>query len=579
MKKTNLSSTLTIIVLLFLAGALTVSCAKKYKAETAHVAPSVIYPVEEGQAHLYFWQEKCDKNAVLQNGMAYLDTELVNTQITKGFFYEEEGNVVSFVTPTQILHAGENESFYEKNGEKVELKAAAFFKKGDTVYLSLEWVAAYSDITYKIYQDPARVMIEKGSKDTLRLSALKNTQLRVRPDLQSEILLDLQKGTKVTYCEGEGNGENGFVRVLTLDGILGFVRAKDMTETFFETVTSEYEAPEFTHILMEDKVVLGWHQVTNAKANSGLDGVTANAANLNVIAPTWFRIVGEDGSISSLADKDYVKKAKEKGLAVWGLLDNFDSEVSSYAVLSSVSAREKLIKEITEAAKEYELDGINIDFELLSLSTGPYYIEFLKELSTVCRREKLVLSVDNYVPTPAAAYYDWKSQGEVVDYVVIMAYDEHYAGSEVAGSVASYGYLTDAVDEIVKLVPNRQVIMAVPFYTRLWTEKTVDGTWTLTSSALGMQAAQAELTKNKVTPEWDLQTRQYYAEYQKGSEINRIWLEEEDSLREKLLYIKGADLAGAAVWRLGLETPQIWKLFDFENLVPKQTEETSENQE
>ena len=194
--------------------------------------------------------------------------------------------------------------------------------------------------------------------------------------------------------------------------------------------------------------------------------------------------------------------------------------------------------------------------------SGIHFVQFLRELSVKCRANGLVLSVDNYVPSAHAAYYDWAAQGEVVDYVIIMAYDEHYAGSEVAGSVASYKYLTTAVDNILTMVPKEQVIMAVPFYTRLWTETKENGSMKLTSAALSMVTAQAELSRNKVTPVWDEETRQYYAEYEKDGAVCKMWMEDVQSLQEKILYIRKAELAGIAAWRLGFEAPEVWNLFE-----------------
>lgn len=567
---------LAIVLLLGIAGGIYIALAKKYTPNKERVSVTELYPVADGEAHLMLWQNQYGKNATYRNNMAYLDWDTVRALLNTGFYYDEAEQVVSYVRPTEIVRIYVGDTGYYTNKVRTELTAPAVFAGGETLYFSMELLKDFSDMRYQTFTEPNRVLMQIGSKDVLFLSVKKQTALREQPDLKSRVIREVAAEAKVFYAEGEGNGENGYLRVMTEDGIYGYMRKKDLTETFYETIVGGYTEPEFTHLSQEGTVVLGWHQVTNKTANANLEGLIKNNEQLTVISPTWFRLSTEEGTISSIADEAYVQKAKEHGLSVWGLFDNFEKTVSTYAVLSSTRIREHLIEEMVEQALKYHLDGINVDFENLSLETGPHFIQFLRELSVKCRTEGLVLSVDDYVPTDYAAYYDWRSQGKVVDYVVIMAYDEHYAGSPVAGSVASYGYLTDAVDDILTMVPKEQVIMAVPFYTRLWTETETEEGRKLSSMALGMQVAENELSRNKITPEWDKETRQYYAEYKTAAGLNRIWLEETDSLREKLLYIKNAELAGVAVWRLGLEKPDIWELFDFETLAPLETEDDPE---
>lgn len=565
-KRTGVTVIGALVALVLIAVVLGMALVKKYTPGDERVSVSEIYPVAQGEAHVMFWQEDYEKNALLLEGGVYLDLETVLTYINDDFYYDATEKVLSYITPTEIIRAYVGDAAYYSNKDTITLEDPAVMEKGSAAYVSMEFAALFSDMTYTYFENPARLLIRNGAKDILSLDAKKATAVREEPDIKSRILCDLEEKSTVWYVDAGTTGNDKFVKVMTADGVYGFVRKKDLSDTYYVTYKSEYEEPVYSHILSEEKVVLGWHQVTNAQANAGLDNLVKNNGQLTVVSPTWFRIVDGDGNISSLADEAYVKKAKEYGLAVWGLVDNFDTTVDSFAVLSSTSARERLMNALIAEAIRYDLDGINIDFEMLSLATGPHYIQFLKELSVKCRANGIVLSVDNYVPSAHAAYYDWKSQGEVVDYVVIMAYDEHYAGSENAGSVASYGYLTAAVDNILTMVPKEQVIMAVPFYTRLWMETEENGIKKLTSEALGMITAETELSRNGVTAEWDETTRQYYAEYEKGNATYKIWLEEADSLREKLLYIKGADLAGTAVWRLGFEKPEIWSLFDWDVL-------------
>lgn len=568
MKKTKKYTVICALLLLLIGAAvLGVKFWKRFTPSKVHCPVNEFYPVATGEARLIFGTAEYEQNALYEDNMAYLPMELIKKRVSKDFFYDEYDGAVTFVTPLEINRTYLDEKCFYKNGEKTELSAAAALLRKENVYLSCEFLALFCDFSYRIFEEPSRVIIQTGTENVMCINTKKAAALRTKPDRKADILKDLPENTLLYYVGSAKETDGPYEKVMTEDGIYGYVRGKDLTETHAETQLSTFTPWVYEHLLATKPVVMGWHQVTNTSANNGLSELIKKTENMNVISPTWFRLDSEDGTLSSIADEAYVKRAKEAGLAVWGLFDNFKSDVSTFAVLSKISARERLENEMLQAAEQYDLDGINVDFEQLSLETGPYFIQFLRELSTKCREKKLVLSVDNYVPTPAGAYYDMKNQGKYVDYVVIMAYDEHYAGSEEPGSVASYGYLAQAIEDTKKLVPDNQIIMAVPFYTRLWTISSKG----LSSIALGMQAAATELSRNKAEKEWKPATRQYYAEYKKGDETNLIWLEEKDSLREKLLCIKEAGLAGVAAWRIGLETPDVWELFDFEKLAPLET--------
>lgn len=575
-KRTGVTIIGVFVALLLIATVLGVALVRKYTPNKEYIAPEEVVTVPEGEAYVTFWNEKYEKNALLLNGGIYLDLDTVFTYINEDFYYDEDELVLTYTTPTEIIRAYPTEAVYYSNKVRNELSHDPILTKGGVPYMSLEFAAMFSDMTYTFYEKPARVLIRTGSKEVLSLKTKKETTVRETADIKSPNLCDLKKDSVVWYVDAGTEASTKFVKVMTEDGLFGFVRKKELSETYHENYVSEYTPAVYPHILSEEDVILGWHQVTNKTANAGLEGLIKNNKQLTVVSPTWFRLVKWDeesepeSPILSLADAAYVETAKAYGLEVWGLVDNFDiadaegfdPTENSYAVLSSTKKREALMNALVAEAIRYDLDGLNIDFEMLSLETGPHFIQFLRELSVKCRANGLVLSVDNYVPSAHAAYYDWAAQGEVVDYVVIMAYDEHYAGSEVAGSVASYKYLTTAVDNILTMVPKEQVIMAVPFYTRLWTETKENGSTKLTSAALSMVTAQTELSRNKVTPVWDEETRQYYGEYEKDGAVCKVWMEDVQSLQEKILYIRKADLAGIAAWRLGFEAPEVWSLFE-----------------
>lgn len=345
---------------------------------------------------------------------------------------------------------------------------------------------------------------------------------------------------------------------MTEDGFIGFIAKKDLAgASSVITFEREFEEPEYTSQKRDFKINLAWHQVTSEAANETFDEVVKDMTGVNVISPTWFSISDNAGNISNYAVESYVTKAHAKGLEVWGLVDNFNKNVDTYKVLSNSSSRITLENNLIKQALRFSLEGINIDFETLSEETGPHFIQFLRELSILCRANKLVLSVDNPVPQNDYTYhYDRESQGEVVDYVIIMGYDEHYYGSEKAGSVASLPWVEQGITDTLKEVPAEKVINGIPFYTRLW--KTSAGI--VTSEAIGMDAADEVISKYKVETYWDKNYSQNYGKFEKGNDLYQIWLEDEKSIAAKMELIKNYNLAGVAEWKLGFERASIWKV-------------------
>lgn len=562
-KQAVIGTVLVLILILIVGG---VALVKYLSPGTEVMSLAEYYDVPEGEAMIILDDKVYEKNALLSDGHLYVDFDTVVQRFNKRFYWDEAEQVLIYTTPTQIIKARPQENSREVNGEACESTYPAVMKKGETVYLSLGFVAEYSDIRYSAYPAddsengvPQRVMITSVYGDYLYTDVKKDTQLRTEADRKSAILKEMTAGEKLMLLDGGGSQKNGYLTVMTQDGVRGYVMKKCVSEGYYEKVESSFEAPVYTRAASGEPVLLVWHVVTNSSANANLAGLLADTKGVTVISPTWFSIESNDGAISSLADTDYVKTAHEMGIQVWGLVDNFGENINSYEVLSSTTARERLEKELISVALLCGMDGINIDFESLPVEAGPHFIQFLRELSVGCRRNGLVLSVDNYVPAGYNRYYDYAEQGVIADYVVIMAYDEHYSGSAEAGSVSSISYVENAIRDTKERVPAEKIIIGVPFYTRLWKETVVDGVTILgIERTPGMEDAAAVLAENGVTAEWDEATCQYYAEYDKDEAHYRIWLEEARSIAEKTARIREAEVAGIAAWRLGLETDDIW---------------------
>jgi len=535
----------------------------KYTPSETMRALDNYYDVAPDEAVVLLENEIYAERALLRDGGIYLTLDTVDCLFNDGFYLDEAEQLLSYTLPEELIRVEAGKAYYYSNKETKELPHPAFLNLEGVYYLSLDFTAMVSDLTYAFYENPNRVVIHHQWIDFLYYDTIEaDTPIRFEPDIKSDILRLVPAGEKLYYIGGTGTGSRVFLKVMTMDGIYGYVQKKYLGESYYDALQSVYTEPEYTHITMEEKVKLGWQQVTVAKANDNLEQLAENAKEMNVISPTWYRLTDTEGNISSLADESYIQRAHDLGLQVWALIDNFDQNVSTYDLLVSSASRAVLIDTMMEEASKYGFDGWNIDFETLESKTGPHYIQFIKELSVRCRQEGVVLSVDNYVPASYNEFYDLEAQGKVVDYVIIMAYDEHYSGSETAGSVASLGFLKRAVNGTLKKMPKERIVMAIPFYTRLWTEQETDGVVKLSSEALTMNGAKDVLSRNKVTAQYDEASGQNYAEYKKNGVTYKIWMEDMDSLHERLKVIAGADVAGVAAWRLGFETEQVWPVIE-----------------
>lgn len=529
------------------------------------ILPGDYYVVPEGEVLTIQDDTLARKNVKVCEGYAYLPLALVR-ELNDCFFWDESVQKLIFTTGTEKYVATVGESVYYLNDKKEDAGSAVLIKDAEELYILLDYVENHLNLQYRMYLDPMRIVLNYHWGDYLCADVIADTQLRTGPDKECPILLDLATGTQLQFFNSGGDQQNGYVMVMTEDGIYGYVRTKDISESYYKTVQSDYKEPVYSTEKRANSVSLGWHMTVSEKANEELDKVFAGTEGMNVISPTWFNVKNEEGMLDSRADIAYVERAHELGLEVWGLVANSHPdaskavEIDELALLQDYNNRTNLIHQIVRLAKEYKLDGVNVDFESLDVAVGPYYIQFLRELAVACRNSGLVISVDNYVPAEYNAFYDLEEQGKIVDYVIIMAYDEHYVGSD-AGSVASLGFVADAAKNTLAKVPAERVIMAVPFYTRLWKEtRQKDGSIALTSETIGIAAADALLRENKVSTTWQADAGQFYGEYEQGGTRYRIWVEDEMSMEEKMKVIRSSEFAGVAAWRLGLERRSVWEV-------------------
>ena len=494
------------------------------------------------------------------DGECYMDLETVRSLLNNRFYYGTQDDTLIYCLPEEmyVARAGEKKWKSDVNGVTEE-DYAPVIKDGETVYVALPYLRKFTNFYYGVYEGPNRVVL-RNEWGTEKMATVRgSTNMRTLGGVKAPIIAAVEEGTDVLILDPLDD----WTRIETADGYYGYVENKYLSETREQKMEPVTDVPEYVpqYRSLGKRICIAWNMIYFAESNKEIDGMLVGTKGINVLAPTWFTLESEDGDINVKASKSYVKMAHDKGMQVWGVLDNFQNDdLFVYTqFLNSLEGRQKVIRTLIEEAQNFDLDGINVDIEGLAEPTDVYdFIEFVREICIACRRAGLYISVNNYVPYNYNDHYDLEEQASFADYVIIMGYDEHTVGSQEAGSVASIGYVEYGIQEALKDVPAERLINGIPFYTIGWA--TEGGT--VSGRTLDMAEAKVFMKDHDMKKEWNSTAGQNYAEKESGSKLYQIWLEDKKSISTKLDLMKENGLAGVAVWRLGLETNDVWDVID-----------------
>lgn len=511
----------------------------------------------EDDVPIILQDDRIEEHAKLWDGVCYFDFATVHKYFNDRFYEDKKEGLLLYALPDAVVSTVIGSQTVTTGADESDRDYVIARYEGDMLYVAADFVREYANFSYDLYTEPNHMQVYTEWNERQAATIKKDTQVRYQGGIKSDILTDVSKGDRVIVLEEMET----WTKVKTSDAFIGYVENKRLEEQTTETPTpvTDYVEPEYASNTRDHKINLAWHVVGGASGNASLAEAIAPTKGVNVISPTWFSLSDNAGNFTSFASSDYVAAAHDMGLEVWALVDNFNNgDIDTYEVLAGTSTRNYLIDGLVNAALTYDLDGINIDFENISLDAGEPFVEFIRELSIPCREHGIVLSVDNYVPMGYTDHYNREEQGIVADYVIIMGYDEHYAGSPEAGSVASIDFVEKGIADTVAQVPAEKVINAIPFYTRIWE---LQGTQ-LSSQAVGMELAGQFIADHDITTAWDETACQNYGECQSGDSYYQVWLEDAQSIGVKLNIMQKYGIAGVAEWRLGFETADVWDVIE-----------------
>lgn len=513
---------------------------------------NVLYPYQTG---------------IIRDGGVYIPYPVVEKYLTGRFYYNEAEQCLKFTTPdnVQTVYLGSDPSVCEISSPDLSSPEVSYvnydypvlIREGEDVYLAAEYLTGYCSFSYQVYENPNRIQLSFGELKVKTATLKKDQAIRDKAGKKCDVLTNLKKGDTVYVMEGQFFDE--WALVMTPDCFMGYIEFTDLENEKEDVIASKSTAAALNYpsISRDHKICLGWHQVLSEGGNDTLEERLRGTMGLNVISPTWLFVTGSEGELTDISSTSYVNRAHELGLEVWVLTDDFTKDNTLNALLSNTTTRIALENNLVNAVRNCGADGLNIDYEHINSDNGDNFAQFLRELSILTHKYNIVLSVDNYPPSGGSFQYRRDEQGIVVDYVIVMGYDEHWAGGGEAGSVASISYVENGIaDTIAAGVPANKLINAIPFYTRIWQTEGSD----VTCSTVDMPTSFDWISKHGIETTWDEETCQNYGSLQSGTALFEVWLEDTSSLQVKLTIMEKYNISGVACWKLGLEYADVWPL-------------------
>lgn len=425
---------------------------------------------------------------------------------------------------------------------------------GTGIYLPYEVIKHY------LYAD-----IALDEKYHRALIPLANSQVLLEDEILTDFVKENQIIINIPLKEEEGSP---YISASLLDKIFGInIHYENSTQTVIvdthRDTSMQLNQKREPFAAGQQRINLVWEYVHEKSPDLSKE---RKIEALDVIVPTWFHIVDHEGTVVNNGDKKYVEDAHEKGYKVWGLVSNsFDPDLTS-SILNDLQIRKKVIGQLIAYASLYDLDGINIDFENIHYGDKDQLVKFVEEIKYYAKKQNLVLSMDITVPSTSERWskvYDRKDLGEIVDYMAVMTYDEHWASSPVSGSVASIGWVERGIVNSMELIPQEKILLGLPFYTRQWKEyQGEDGKLKVESKAISMETAKQIVDDKGIDVVWDEETAQYYAQYREEDIVYKIWLEDPRSIARKISLVEKYDLGGTAAWRRGFEDVEVWSVLE-----------------
>ncbi len=505
------------------------------------------------EIQIYYMGELMSQVGYKDKGILYLPYTFIKEYIDTEINWDEKMNYAIITTNENVFHfpLGDTEGL-------LNLEPYSFtyplIKYNDNIYLPIDPLYSFYDIEIEYYNDKAFFIIHDLKQPILQGFIVKDTKLRTQPKFNSSWnnVIGLNENINIM------REVDGWYWIESEKGSIGYINKEYVQLSEIKTSLIEKEIYQPWNPIGEP-IQFIWEYANKYSTidTSKIDDIKG----IQVISPTWFNLQ-DDGLIENIADIAYIDWAHKNGYQIWPLFSNsFDPDLT-HEILSDASLRIKVIKQLLSYTDLYQLDGINLDFENVNVEDKDMLVQFIRELTPLLHEKNRTVSMDvtfNSLSKNWSLFYDRKRLGEVVDYVIVMGYDEYWAASTVAGPVASLPWVEKGIIRILDEVPNDKLILGVPLYTRLWTEEIDDqGKISVSSKTYTMDMVSDWVIKNNVDIQYDMKSQQNYVELKEDLITYKIWIEDDVSMKKRIDLINKYNLAGIAAWRRGFESKDFW---------------------
>lgn len=493
--------------------------------------------------------------------------DTVKKYFDSNIYWDDALKKVTVTTDKKVIRMKSDSLDALINNNPVTLKIPVTIEEGVT-YIPIEFLSEFYGIEINYLQENNVIMVDFANHIKKFAEPIdSHAVVRKEKTIKAPILrkYDIQNEKPEALKLNIYEEYDKWYKVRTSEGIVGYIEKKYVIVKGMSVNKLPQEPPVDNAWKPEQgKINLVWEMMYSKKPDLAK---IPKMEGLDVISPTWFQVSDDKGTLICRADAKYVEWAHKNGYKVWALLSNdFQNPEATKKLLNNTDARDNVIRQLLAFAALYKFDGINIDFENVNKDDRDALTQFVREATPFMKEQGLIVSIDVGVPDGSDNYslcYDRKALGEVVDYVMVMTYDQHWSTSPKAGSVAQVSWVEKNLQKTLEVVPKEKLLLGLPFYTRLWKEESSqDGKTKVSSQAMTMEAAKKAIKDNNGTTKWDEESGQFYGEYKKDNATYKVWLEDDNSINMKSALAQKYNLAGVASWSRTYETAEVWNVLN-----------------
>ena len=490
---------------------------------------------------------------VKENEIIYMSMDDIENYFDKYIYIEEEINEIVTTYDKQIASIGFETNKLTLNGSTKKVQAHAI-EKDEVIYLPISEMQEVYNVEMAV--SDKNITLDSLDRKQVKAYTKSNLSVKWKADFFSKTVDKVKKGDVLIAIE---DVDKGWTRVRTQSGEVGYVKTSKLTN--YTTVRDDFVEEK----QIEGKVNMFWDYYSKYVKCPDRTGQVIEG--VNVVSPSFFYI-DEDGEFQDKvgdAGKQYIEWAHSNNYKVWAMVQSDEAGIKTTStILNSYTKRQELIEKIIEVCVEYQLDGINIDFENMYEVDKDKFSRFIIELEPRLNEIGAVLSVDVTAPDGDPNWslcYDRNVIGHVADYIVFMAYDQYGNSSTKPGTTAGYNWVETNVKKFIdnEDVEPSKIILGMPLYTRQWT---IDSNGEIDGK--GVVSMLNTKIPNNVEKQWDEDLKQYYIEYKSGSDTIKMWIEDGTSIAAKVSLVTKYGLAGTSCWRKDMETSNIWSVINEE---------------